>query len=61
MPIQLVDSMTIQCIMQMLPVGFFMAMTLWTGNEVYLYLTVAFIQVLNQCSVTAMHALCMKC
>jgi len=32
---------------RMLPVGFFMAMTLWTGNEVYLYLTVAFIQMLK--------------
>lgn len=31
--------------LQMLPVGLFMALTLWTGNEVYLYLTVAFIQV----------------
>lgn len=31
----------------MLPVGLFMAITLWTGNEVYLYLTVAFIQILK--------------
>ena len=31
----------------MLPVGLFMALTLWTGNEVYLYLTVAFIQMLK--------------
>ena len=29
----------------MLPVGFLMALTLWTGNGGYLYLTVAFIQV----------------
>lgn len=29
----------------MLPVGFLVALTLWTGNEGYLYLTVAFIQV----------------
>lgn len=32
---------------RILPVGFFMALTLWTGNEVYLYLTVAFIQMLK--------------
>lgn len=32
---------------KILPVGFFMAVTLWTGNEVYLYLTVAFIQMLK--------------
>jgi len=31
----------------MLPVGLFMALTLWTGNEVYLYLSVAFIQMLK--------------
>lgn len=30
---------------KVLPVGLFMALTLWTGNQVYLYLTVAFIQV----------------
>lgn len=29
----------------MLPVGFFMAVTLWSGNAVYLHLTVSFIQV----------------
>jgi len=32
---------------KIMPVGFFMALTLWTGNEVYLYLTVAFIQMLK--------------
>mmetsp|Transcript_10735 Transcript_10735/g.18672 ORF Transcript_10735/g.18672 Transcript_10735/m.18672 type:complete len:347 (-) Transcript_10735:641-1681(-) len=32
---------------KILPVGFFMAITLWTGNEVYLYLSVAFIQMLK--------------
>lgn len=32
---------------RILPVGLFMALTLWTGNEVYLYLTVAFIQMLK--------------
>ncbi|KAG2450823.1 hypothetical protein HYH02_004657 [Chlamydomonas schloesseri] len=32
---------------KILPIGFFMAITLWTGNEVYLYLTVAFIQMLK--------------
>jgi hypothetical protein len=31
----------------MLPVGFFMALTLWAGNLVYLYLTVSFIQMLK--------------
>jgi hypothetical protein len=31
----------------MLPVGFFMALTLWSGNKVYLYLTVSFIQMLK--------------
>ncbi|GBF93366.1 drug metabolite transporter superfamily [Raphidocelis subcapitata] len=30
-----------------LPVGLFMAMTLWSGNAVYLYLTVSFIQMLK--------------
>ncbi|EFJ49210.1 hypothetical protein VOLCADRAFT_120797 [Volvox carteri f. nagariensis] len=34
-------------ITKILPIGFFMALTLWTGNEVYLYLTVAFIQMLK--------------
>ncbi|GLI65022.1 hypothetical protein VaNZ11_008392 [Volvox africanus] len=34
-------------IAKILPIGFFMALTLWTGNEVYLYLTVAFIQMLK--------------
>ncbi|PNH04645.1 putative sugar phosphate/phosphate translocator [Tetrabaena socialis] len=32
---------------KMLPIGLFMALTLWTGNEVYLYLNVAFIQMLK--------------
>ncbi|KXZ50871.1 hypothetical protein GPECTOR_14g121 [Gonium pectorale] len=32
---------------KMLPIGFFMALTLWSGNQVYLYLTVAFIQMLK--------------
>ena len=32
---------------KMLPVGFFMALTLWTGNAVYLYLTVSFVQMLK--------------
>mmetsp|Transcript_19109 Transcript_19109/g.53472 ORF Transcript_19109/g.53472 Transcript_19109/m.53472 type:complete len:321 (-) Transcript_19109:296-1258(-) len=32
---------------RMLPVGFFMGLSLWTGNLVYLYLTVAFIQMLK--------------
>ncbi|KAJ9514089.1 hypothetical protein QJQ45_002204 [Haematococcus lacustris] len=32
---------------KILPVGLFMALTLWTGNVVYLYLTVAFIQMLK--------------
>ncbi|KAI8463840.1 MAG: triose-phosphate transporter family-domain-containing protein [Monoraphidium minutum] len=31
----------------MLPVGFFMAATLWSGNAVYLHLTVSFIQMLK--------------
>jgi hypothetical protein len=31
----------------MLPVGFFMGLTLWSGNAVYLYLTVSFIQILK--------------
>lgn len=30
-----------------LPVGFFMGLTLWSGNAVYLHLTVAFIQMLK--------------
>lgn len=30
-----------------LPVGFFMALTLWSGNTVYLYLTVSFVQMLK--------------
>ena len=34
-------------LVRIMPVGFFMAVTLWTGNEVYLYLTVAFIQMLK--------------
>ncbi|GLC33216.1 hypothetical protein PLESTB_000358600 [Pleodorina starrii] len=34
-------------VQKILPIGFFMAVTLWTGNEVYLYLTVAFIQMLK--------------
>eukprot|EP00197_Chlamydomonas_leiostraca_P007176 CAMPEP_0202865760 /NCGR_PEP_ID=MMETSP1391-20130828/6339_1 /ASSEMBLY_ACC=CAM_ASM_000867 /TAXON_ID=1034604 /ORGANISM="Chlamydomonas leiostraca, Strain SAG 11-49" /LENGTH=328 /DNA_ID=CAMNT_0049545637 /DNA_START=127 /DNA_END=1113 /DNA_ORIENTATION=+ len=34
-------------VQKILPVGFFMGLTLWTGNEVYLYLTVAFIQMLK--------------
>lgn len=32
---------------RMLPVGLFMSLTLWTGNLVYLYLTVSFIQMLK--------------
>lgn len=32
---------------RILPVGFFMAATLWAGNLVYLYLSVSFIQVRN--------------
>jgi len=32
---------------RMLPVGFFMGLSLWTGNLVYLHLTVAFIQMLK--------------
>jgi hypothetical protein len=32
---------------RMLPVGFFMALTLMCGNTVYMYLTVAFIQMLK--------------
>jgi hypothetical protein len=32
---------------RILPVGFFMALTLLFGNIVYLYLTVAFIQMLK--------------
>lgn len=32
---------------KMMPVGLFMALTLWTGNVVYMYLTVAFIQMLK--------------
>lgn len=32
---------------RMLPVGFFMAATLWCGNLVYLYLSVSFIQMLK--------------
>ena len=34
-------------VVRMLPVGFFMGLTLWTGNLVYLYLTVSFIQMLK--------------
>ncbi len=34
-------------ITHMMPVGLFMALTLWTGNNVYLYLTVSFIQMLK--------------
>ncbi|GFR48613.1 hypothetical protein Agub_g10525, partial [Astrephomene gubernaculifera] len=34
-------------VVKILPIGFFMAVTLWTGNQVYLYLTVAFIQMLK--------------
>ena len=34
-------------IMRILPVGFFMALTLHFGNTVYLYLTVSFIQMLK--------------
>jgi hypothetical protein len=30
-----------------MPVGFFMAGTLWAGNLVYLYLSVSFIQMLK--------------
>lgn len=30
-----------------MPVGFFMAATLWAGNLVYLYLSVSFIQMLK--------------
>lgn len=30
-----------------MPVGFFMALSLWAGNAVYLYLTVSFIQMLK--------------
>ncbi|GLC37079.1 hypothetical protein PLESTB_001393700 [Pleodorina starrii] len=32
---------------RVLPIGLLMAITLWTGNEVYLHLTVAFIQMLK--------------
>ncbi|MEW5300114.1 MAG: hypothetical protein WDW38_002951 [Sanguina aurantia] len=32
---------------KVMPVGFFMAMTLWTGNVVYMHLSVAFIQMLK--------------
>ncbi|GFR40576.1 hypothetical protein Agub_g1156 [Astrephomene gubernaculifera] len=32
---------------KLLPIGLLMALTLWTGNEVYLHLTVAFIQMLK--------------
>jgi hypothetical protein len=32
---------------RILPIGFFMAATLWTGNMVYLYLSVSFIQMLK--------------
>ncbi|GIL59594.1 hypothetical protein Vafri_14339 [Volvox africanus] len=32
---------------RILPIGLLMAITLWTGNEVYLHLTVAFIQMLK--------------
>lgn len=32
---------------KIMPVGFFMAMTLWTGNVVYMHLSVAFIQMLK--------------
>ena len=35
---------------RILPVGFFMALTLHFGNVVYLYLTVSFIQMLKVCS-----------
>ena len=34
---------------RILPVGFFMALTLHFGNVVYLYLTVSFIQMLKVC------------
>eukprot|EP00879_Flechtneria_rotunda_P019034 GHRR01019985.1.p1 GENE.GHRR01019985.1~~GHRR01019985.1.p1 ORF type:complete len:189 (+),score=38.90 GHRR01019985.1:336-902(+) len=34
-------------IKRILPVGFFMASTLWAGNLVYLYLSVSFIQMLK--------------
>jgi hypothetical protein len=32
---------------RIMPVGFFMAATLWAGNLVYLYLSVSFIQMLK--------------
>ncbi|PNH04174.1 putative sugar phosphate/phosphate translocator [Tetrabaena socialis] len=34
-------------VVKILPVGLLMALTLWMGNEVYLYLNVAFIQMLK--------------
>lgn len=34
-------------ISKIMPVGLFMAATLFTGNQVYLYLTVSFIQMLK--------------
>lgn len=34
-------------IKRIMPVGLFMALTLWTGNEVYRHLTIALIQMLK--------------
>lgn len=41
---------------RILPVGFFMALTLHFGNIVYLYLTVSFIQMLKVLSPMSMRA-----
>lgn len=35
---------------RIVPVGLFMALTLYCGNVVYLYLSVAFIQMLKVCT-----------
>jgi drug/metabolite transporter (DMT)-like permease len=48
--------------LRMLPVGAVMAVTIWTGNLVYLYLTVAFTQMLKAASpvLTMLAAFCVK-
>lgn len=50
-PLKLVEAKanitTRYYITRMMPVGLFMGLTLWTGNKVYLYLTVSFIQMLK--------------
>ena len=46
---------------RILPVGFFMALTLHFGNIVYLYLTVSFIQMLKAGPLSAVYPLLYQC